>query len=343
MRSAPSPECAICGSKGMTLHADLPDRLFAAKGNWRLSRCVNPECRLLWLDPMPLVGDLGLAYAGYYTHHSGEVAKGRGGLRRIYARIKADYIARTYGYPVIRGKAKWLNTGFLLRFWPTRREDVDCELRYLDVMPGGKLLDVGCGSGDWMAQMKERGWEVWGVDFDPQAVQTARNRGLRVEQGSLEGQRYETGSFDAIVLNHVIEHVPDPRSTLGECHRLLKPGGKLALFTPNANSLGHWVFRRNWRGLEIPRHLHILSPAAARSLLAQAGFGEVRVRTVNSNYVWRMSSQLQFQNGTGLAGARAGLGIRIIAGILTSIEQVALVVLPDAGECLAAEAWKNAT
>ena len=92
------------------------------------------------------------------------------------------------------------------------------------------------------------------------AVQVARQRGLEVDCGAVEDQRYPAAAFDAVTLNHVIEHVPDPLATVAECRRLLKPGGRLLMFTPNAGSLAHWMFGRDWRGLEPPRHLHLFAP-----------------------------------------------------------------------------------
>jgi ubiquinone/menaquinone biosynthesis C-methylase UbiE len=107
--------------------------------------------------------------------------------------------------------------------------------------------------------MKKRGWEVYGLDFDPRAAEAARSEGLSVQYGKVECQGYPSEFFDAVTLNHVIEHIPDPCKTLKECLRVLKPGGRLIIVTPNGTSLGHLFFGRHWRGIEAPRHLHIFS------------------------------------------------------------------------------------
>ena len=62
------PDCALCGVKGEPLYQDLKDRLFGVPGKWNLKKCPNPDCGLIWLDPMPLEEDIGKAYIRYYTH-----------------------------------------------------------------------------------------------------------------------------------------------------------------------------------------------------------------------------------------------------------------------------------
>ena len=73
---------------------------------------------------------------------------------------------------------------------------------------------------------------------------------------------YPADSFDAVIMSHVIEHVPQPRELLAECARLLKLGGRLVMLTPNAESFGLDYYGRCWRGLEPPRHLQIFSQPA---------------------------------------------------------------------------------
>jgi SAM-dependent methyltransferase len=96
--------------------------------------------------------------------------------------------------------------------------------------------------------------------------------------GSLEEQDFAEGSFDAVTLNHVSEHVPDPLRTIAECARILKPAGELVMFTPNGSSLGHWMFKRNWRGLEPPRHVQIFTIQSLVQILRRAAFQKVTVR-----------------------------------------------------------------
>jgi 2-polyprenyl-3-methyl-5-hydroxy-6-metoxy-1,4-benzoquinol methylase len=90
--------------------------------------------------------------------------------------------------------------------------------------------------------------------------------------GGIDALDGQAAIFDVITLSHVIEHVHDVGGTLRACHRLLKPGGRLWLETPNVAALGHKVFGVNWRGLEAPRHLVLFSAPALKQLLQDAGF-----------------------------------------------------------------------
>ncbi len=93
--------------------------------------------------------------------------------------------------------------------------------------------------------------------------------------GDLLSMDYREGEFDAVVMNNVIEHLPHPVRVFEECARVLKPGGRLVMITPNSNSLGYRRFGGDWRGLEIPRHLHIFSPSSLRAMARHAKFSRV--------------------------------------------------------------------
>ena len=332
------PKCAVCASEGEVLYAGQRDRLFGAEGTWTLKRCSNRQCRLLWLDPMPRQEEIWKAYANYYTHAPQSGTNGAGGLKGVYRRIKRGYWADKYGYACNGSSYGKKALGKLLYLLPLRRSGADVEVRFLDAAPGGRLLDVGCGSGDWLLLMRELGWQVEGVDFDEAAVKVAWERGIAVKSGAIEHQGYASESFDAVTLSHVIEHVPDPLATLVECRRVLKPSGRLVLFTPNGNSLGHRLFRSEWRGLEPPRHLHVLSPGAMLALLAKAGFGSAKVGTYNSKYVWEQSYSLWRQGKGNPSGSADGGLSKLAIELLTWYEQLLLGINSSAGECIWATA-----
>jgi 2-polyprenyl-3-methyl-5-hydroxy-6-metoxy-1,4-benzoquinol methylase len=340
IRARPLPDCRLCGNTGEELYRDQPDRLFDAPGLWTLKRCSNPECRVVWLDPMPIPEDLGKAYTSYYTHEVKNDDR-RGLAYRSYQHIKTAYLARRFGYASSTGALERLVASALMHLFPVRRCEVEAEVRFLSAVPQGRLLDVGCGSGDWMRRMEGLGWQVEGLDFDERAVQVARGLGLKVRRGALEEQKYPAQTFDAVTLNHVIEHVPAPVETLRECARVLKPGGRLYLGTPNSQALGHRVFKAHWRGLEIPRHLHIFSPSSLERALKEAGFREVRVWTINSPYVWRQSIEIWSRRGGTKPGGGQGVTSRSLAAGLTMLAQIWLSVQRGAGECLSSIAVKD--
>jgi 2-polyprenyl-3-methyl-5-hydroxy-6-metoxy-1,4-benzoquinol methylase len=277
IRTAACPRCVLCQSEGSDLYAGQRDRLFGATGLWNLKICPNHDCGLIWLDPMPIKEDLAKAYANYYTHAANDPTRRPGFLKKIRDLAQRGYWANEYNYEV--GSRPFLARTFgkLLCLSPIHRREADGWVRCLPAVPRGRLLDVGCGSGEWLLAMRQRGWTVEGIDFDESAVKLARLKGLKAEWGSLEQQGYPDACFDAVTLNHVIEHVPDPVRTLAECARILKPKGKLVLFTPNNASLSHRLFKEHWRGLEPPRHLHIFSMKSLHRAFVMAGFQEVAV------------------------------------------------------------------
>jgi SAM-dependent methyltransferase len=144
----------------------------------------------------------------------------------------------------------------------------------------GALLDVGCGNGRFLSLMREAGWEVRGVEPDPVAAKIAQEEnGIPVTVGALDHAELADESFDAITLNHVIEHVHDPVALLSQCRRVLKPHGTAVIVTPNIESFGHETFGPCWRGLEPPRHLHLFSLRALRNCCERAGLRIQVLRT----------------------------------------------------------------
>jgi 2-polyprenyl-3-methyl-5-hydroxy-6-metoxy-1,4-benzoquinol methylase len=275
------PDCPVCGGGcgRELLHADMTDRVFGiAPGTWSLYRCNG--CHSGWLDPRPDTASLPLAYVGYFTHdeiRDRVIVRRRGVLRRYLHDALNHYMNHRYGtrrQPVVR-HGRWL--AWLL---PPLRAAVDATCRHLPPVPpaGGRLLDVGCGNGAFLRLASEMGWLVSGLDFDPQAVQQARSAGFDVTVGGVDALDHIVGHYDVITLSHVIEHVTDPNDLLDRLHRLLKPGGRLWLETPNINSFGHLLYGRDWRDLDPPRHLLLPNWPSFCAALARAGFVQTKQR-----------------------------------------------------------------
>lgn len=231
-------ECILCRRAGAFLYKGLEDRLFDAPGIWSLMECR--PCGLCWLNPRPLASETGKLYASYYTH---QVSHQSGGLKRL---IRSAVLASAYGY--VRHDENALRGWMFSRIGPIR-ELVGGSVLWLHARERGKLLDVGCGNGAFLAHMRNLGWEVAGVEPDPAAVQVAREvYDIDVFCGTLEEAPIPEDSFDVVTMNHVLEHVPDPIMTLTTCRRVLRSGGKVVIVTPNVASLGARVWRQYWRG-----------------------------------------------------------------------------------------------
>lgn len=273
LRSIPQSTCPVCQSEGTPLYSNLRDGVFGAPGAWSLRRCLNDLCGLLWLDPAPDLRDLPLAYEDYYTHSAGHDDL-RDPLRMGARR---EMVARLLGYPSPAERSAQL-LGRLLLLSPRRRESALYRWFYLPFVVGGRVLEVGCGAGRQLATLRDSGWQTLGVEFDAGAAAAARRRGLEVIEGELRDLALPAASFDAIVMAHVIEHVPNPVELLAESRRLLKPGGRLICVTPNADSIGHRLYARHWRGLEPPRHFVVFTPRALALCAQRAGFGQAQIR-----------------------------------------------------------------
>jgi 2-polyprenyl-3-methyl-5-hydroxy-6-metoxy-1,4-benzoquinol methylase len=338
MRSRTSPACFLCGGSGEPLHVGLSDQLFGAPGIWTLKQCARSECGLAWLDPMPLEQDIHKAYASYHTHEDFSAPRDSW-LRQTYRLVKQGYLARKYGYHRVP-RSKWREAlGLLMYLAPSRRAFVDAQVFYLPSKKQGRLLDVGCGNGQVLSWMAALGWQSEGIDTDPVAVGVANAKGLTVHQGTLQSQQFATGSFDGVVMNHVIEHVHDPLSLMKECHRILKPGGRLIVVTPNIRSWGHRIYKRDWRGLEPPRHLQIFARPSLATLCGLAGFQSCDCRTITraASYILRASRSLRRREGTAL---RQGRVSRLWAEIMALAEWAGAYLDHDAGEELALLAKK---
>jgi SAM-dependent methyltransferase len=151
---------------------------------------------------------------------------------------------------------------------------------YLGGVKPGRLLDVGCGNGFFLELMRSAGWGIAGIEPDPKAAKLASERlGVHIRSEQLCDTGFEDGSFDAITMHHVVEHVHDPIGMMADSRRILKVGGHLVIATPNLSSAGHRWFKGDWRGLEPPRHLHIFSPKALAKAAEMSGIRVKLMRT----------------------------------------------------------------
>jgi SAM-dependent methyltransferase len=148
----------------------------------------------------------------------------------------------------------------------------------------GKLLDVGCAAGFFLAVARERGWDAHGVEISDFAAAYAQKSGFDVFRGGLEEYPPSSGAFDLVTLWDVIEHLRDPREGLQKIHELLKPGGYLVLTTPAVDSWTHRIFRDKWMGFKDVEHLFFFSRKTLKELLTQCGF-RVRSVTFEGKYV----------------------------------------------------------
>jgi SAM-dependent methyltransferase len=267
--------CPLCGHRdGDVLYQGLTDTVcFCAPGSWTLYRC--PRCKTAYLDPRPTAATIGQAYAKYHTHkESDEPTPPRGVAGRLRRALRNGYLNARYKFDLrpALSLGRWA-----IGFFPSLRSQNDREARLPLPHREARLLDVGCGNGAFVKDAIAWGWNAEGLDPDPDVAAAASPRlGARITTGTLSDMCYPNGCFSAVTMDHTIEHLHDPVSALREVFRILRPGGSVWVATPNINSLGHRLFKSDWRGLEPPRHLVLFTAETLRTALTTAGYENVR-------------------------------------------------------------------
>jgi SAM-dependent methyltransferase len=146
-----------------------------------------------------------------------------------------------------------------------------------------RVLDIGCGFGETLGYHKARGCEVYGVEADENIRRVAERFGFNVHVGLFDPGVYEPDYFDYVTMDQVIEHTVSPLETLNGIARVLKPGGRLIISTPNANGIGARVFRNRWLHWHAPYHLHFFSLKSMKIVAERAGFILGKNRTITSS------------------------------------------------------------
>ncbi|MCM8750108.1 class I SAM-dependent methyltransferase [Thermomicrobiaceae bacterium CFH 74404] len=232
--------CDLCGADDTEPILSLRDLIHRTTGlPFTLVRCRR--CGLRYLNPRPILAQLDRFYPVDYAPH-------RRGRLAAAAR-------------------RWLLRRELRALWPL-------------LAPPRRVLELGCGSGDLLQIVRELGNpNVMGIEPSASAADLARQRwGLEVVRGTLEEARLTSGSFDVALAQHVLEHLPSPSATLAELARVLRPGGTLVLWLPNAGSWAARVWGPAWMGYDAPRHLYTFDLETLRVLLDRHGFGVAAVR-----------------------------------------------------------------
>jgi 2-polyprenyl-3-methyl-5-hydroxy-6-metoxy-1,4-benzoquinol methylase len=175
----------------------------------------------------------------------------------------------------------------------------------------GKILDLGAGIGAFLNTMKEKGWEIRGIEPDEGARQQAKNLfNLELAQTSTL-KELPSNSFDAITLWHVLEHVHQLHSYVEQLKNLLKPKGKIFIAVPNYESLDSSIYKLYWAAYDVPRHLYHFTPKAISILMQKHGLKLIAKRPMwfDSFYISLLSSK--YKNGktkwigAGLSGLRS--------------------------------------
>ncbi|MFQ3574552.1 MAG: class I SAM-dependent methyltransferase [Thermodesulfovibrionales bacterium] len=337
LRTISEPNCKLCETEGEVLYTGLKDFIGTTHGDWGFNRCKR--CGLIWLDPMPDMEDLSLAYAVYPTHESDEMA-----YLSLKEKIRAGYLRRRYGF---KG-GNDLNPiyhylGYLLWLMPLKRVSTDFWFKALGGMDKkGRLLDIGCGNGSLIRLMNEWGWQAEGIEPDHHAFKIASSMGLKVVNGDFLESNFDDESYDAVISNHVLEHVYDPVGFLKKCYRIVKPNGIICIATPNASSWQHLLFKRHWMALDPPRHFYLFSPESMRLCAQMAGVQDYRISTTTRGSRFIASASLMIKHkGSYHWHDRTEFKTSLISNLLEILEYFLLNYNKDRGVELLFTAFKR--
>jgi len=144
----------------------------------------------------------------------------------------------------------------------------------------GRLLDIGAASGAYVRAAIDKGWEAYGIELSPLAVAFAKDYWkVDLIQGTLEEAHFQNNFFDAVILVHTLEHLPDPLKTLEEINRILKRTGMLYISVPNIGSYRAKKLGERWLALKPAEHLFFFSPKTLKQLFKKAEFDIIRIDT----------------------------------------------------------------
>nr|WP_249684755.1 class I SAM-dependent methyltransferase [Flavobacterium sp. CYK-55] len=154
----------------------------------------------------------------------------------------------------------------------------------------GILLDIGCGTGDFLAAAKSSGWQVKGYEPNEKARNIALQKGVELTYST---EDLKDNSVDVITMWHVLEHVPDVKAQITELKRLVKPGGTIIIAVPNYKSFDAHHYQNHWAAYDVPRHLWHFSKKSIQSLFAAQGLELVQVKPMwfDSFYVSLLSEK----------------------------------------------------
>lgn len=247
-------ECPICQSKNWKPFFEVTDHSIS-KEKFRLKKCEG--CGLVVTSPRPDDDKLSVYYqSDDYISHSG---KSNSLLNKIY--LTARKFSLRWKLGIIQ-----------------------------NIKPNGKLLDVGCGTGEFLQTIKEAGWETSGIEPSTNARAKAEKI---LAQSIHENIETANGQFDIITLWHVLEHLPNLNASLEKISALLKSDGKILIAVPNHSSHDGIKYGTYWASYDIPRHLWHFNQKAMATLLLKHGFRVEKIlpMKLDSYYVSLLSEK----------------------------------------------------
>jgi SAM-dependent methyltransferase len=230
--------CPLCHASNLDDYIPVSDHFLSGE-KFMLIKCR--ECGLVITQDHPDEKDAGRYYESVnYVSHNDKA----GGISAAVYRIAREFMLK-------------------------RKYRMICRAAGMD---RGKLLDIGSGTGHFLAMMKKNGWSVTGIEVNEKAREYSKeNFGLDVKTG-LDNSVIESGPFDVITLWHVLEHFQNPFSYMNEISKLLKKEGILVIALPNSQSSDALYYGEFWAAWDVPRHLWHFTPDVFKRFAQNYGY-----------------------------------------------------------------------
>lgn len=266
-------KCPWCDSDKAQINLWLKDE-FLTKEDFHICECLN--CGLLYTMPRPDKDHIGAYYKSedYYSHKENT----KGFVPKLYERIKKNNLKNKYQLAT-----KGLSVG--------------------------KMLEIGCGVGDFLHTAEEHGWECIGVEpsEEAKAIATKRTKASILSSEELESLADE--QFDLITMWHVLEHVDDLRWEMDQLQRLIKPHGRIVIAVPNYKSYDGQYYKEHWAAYDVPRHLNHFNRSVLTKMFKTKGLELKKMDKLkwDAYYISYMSEQYLIHSLPLVRGAFRGL------------------------------------
>jgi len=245
--------CNVCDIDNTEFLFSKKDKFRISDADFNIVRCRN--CGLLYINPRPTEEEIVKFYPDTYSWKE---------------TLKAD----SYFTQVIRRLEK-IYRYHLLNY------EVNKVLRHTE-LKSGKVLDIGCGTGDRLEVFRRRGFDVYGVEVSSSARYAREHLNLNVVEGNLFKAHYPDNFFDIATMYNVLEHLHRPKEMLQEVNRIVKKDGFLVIQVPNTDSLQFKRYGKRWSAFDVPRDLFYFNPQILSGLLKKTGFEVIKIDHMSS-------------------------------------------------------------
>ena len=266
-------KCPWCGSDKAQINLWLKDE-FLTKEDFHICECLS--CGLLYTMPRPEKEKIGAYYKSeeYYSHQENK----KGFIPRLYESIKRINLKNKYRLAT-------------------------------EGLKVGKMLDIGCGVGDYIHFAEKHGWECTGVEpsEDAKAIAQKRMKGNIINSQELENIPEET--FDVITMWHVLEHIDDLRWQIAQLQRLVKTNGRIVIAVPNYKSYDGQYYKECWAAYDVPRHLNHFDRTTLTKIFKAQGLKLEKTEKLvwDAYYISYLSEQYKHHAFPLIKGAYRGL------------------------------------